>query len=61
MVGPTYALDELAGRKLVALFDRAEARDFTDVYALAARFGTDTLLSRAAEVDAGFDPKYSRR
>lgn len=27
-LGPTFAPDELAGRKLLALFDRAEARDF---------------------------------
>lgn len=33
--GPTFGLEELAGRKLIALFDRAEARDFVDVYALA--------------------------
>jgi hypothetical protein len=29
-VGPTYAPEELAGRKVIALFDRAEARDFAD-------------------------------
>ncbi|WP_207890884.1 nucleotidyl transferase AbiEii/AbiGii toxin family protein [Rhodococcus sp. Eu-32] len=28
IVGPTFAPEELAGRKLIALFDRAEARDF---------------------------------
>ena len=55
-VGPTFGLEELAGRKLIALFDRAEARDFADVYALAQRFGTHTLLEQAAEIDAGFDP-----
>lgn len=55
VVGPTFAPEELAGRKLVALFDRAEARDFADVYALRTRFDRITLLSRAAEVDRGFD------
>lgn len=55
VVGPTYAPAELAGRKLIALFDRAEARDFADVYALMATFDKDTILLRAAEVDAGFD------
>jgi Nucleotidyl transferase AbiEii toxin, Type IV TA system len=55
-VGPTFGLEELAGRKLLALFDRAEARDFADVYALAQRYGTDVLLDRAAQVDPGFDP-----
>ena len=29
--GPTLAPEELAGRKLLALFDRAAARDFADV------------------------------
>jgi len=33
-LGPTFAPDELAGRKLLALFDRAEARDFADVFVL---------------------------
>lgn len=54
-LGPSYAPEELAGRKTIALFDRAEARDFVDVYALAQRFGRETLLARAAEFDAGFD------
>jgi hypothetical protein len=55
VVGPTYAPEELAGRKVVALFDRAAARDFADVYMLAATYDKDVLLSRAREVDAGFD------
>ncbi|GAB3997338.1 hypothetical protein GCM10029992_19920 [Glycomyces albus] len=54
-VGPSYDPAELAGRKMLALFDRAEARDFADVYRLAARFGREGLLNRAAEVDLGFD------
>ena len=37
-IGPTFAPDELAGRKLIALFDRAAARDFADVYVLALRY-----------------------
>src|SRR6185312_13653876 len=56
IAGPTFGLEELAGRKLLALFDRAEARDFADVYILVQRYGTDTLLSRAAQVDPGLDP-----
>jgi len=52
--GPTFDPEELAGRKLGALFGRAEARDFVDVYALAQRFGRSLLLERLAEVDAGF-------
>ena len=55
IVGPTFAPDELAGRKLVALFDRAEARDFADVYTLTTHYEKQTLLSLAADVDTGFD------
>jgi Nucleotidyl transferase AbiEii toxin, Type IV TA system len=53
--GPTLAPEELAGHKLLALFDRAAARDFADVFVLARRFGKDVLLARAAQIDAGFD------
>ena len=53
--GPTLAPEELAGHKLLALFDRAAARDFADVYVLARRFGKDALITRAAQIEAGFD------
>ena len=53
--GPTLAPEELAGHKLLALFDRAAARDFADIYVLARRFGKAALLARAAQIDAGFD------
>lgn len=56
VLGPTLAPTELAGRKLLALFGRAEARDFADVYVLAKRFGTEALLEQARALDAGFDP-----
>lgn len=56
-VGPTFAPEELAGHKLLALFDRAAARDFADIYVLAHRFGTDVLLARAVQIDAGYDTK----
>jgi len=39
------------------LFDRAAARDFSDVYVLARRFGKNVMLARAAQIDAGFDSK----
>ena len=54
-IGPTFAPQELAGRKLLALFDRAAARDFADVYVLAQRYGKAVLLQRAHEIDAGLD------
>jgi hypothetical protein len=55
IAGPTFAPDELAGRKVIALFDRAAARDFVDVYALGRRFSKTGLLELAREVDSGFD------
>jgi predicted nucleotidyltransferase component of viral defense system len=55
--GPTLAPEELAGHKLLALFDRAAARDFADVYVLVRRFGKDVMLARATQIDAGFDAK----
>jgi len=55
VAGPTLDPEELAGRKVVALFDRAEARDFADVHVLAARYSPDHLIELAARVDAGFD------
>jgi hypothetical protein len=55
--GPTLTPEELAGHKLLALFDRAAARDFTDVYVLARRFGKDVLVARATQIDVGFDAK----
>jgi len=54
-LGPTFSLEELAARKTIALFDRAEARDFADVFVLAARFNREDLLTWASSVDAGFD------
>lgn len=55
IAGPTFDPEELAGRKIIALFDRAEARDFTDVYVLAQHYPKSLLLARAAEIDLGFD------
>ena len=55
LVGPTFAPRELAGRKVVALFDRAEARDFADVFELSQSFSKDDLMEQAAQVDRGFD------
>ena len=56
-LGPTLAPLELAARKLLALFGRAEARDFADVFVLAQRFGKDALIDQAAQIDLGFDKR----
>ena len=57
VAGPTFDPDELAGRKVAALFSRAEARDFADVHALLERYTRERLLALAREVDLGFDEK----
>jgi hypothetical protein len=46
---------DLAARKTLALFGRAEPRDFANVYELAGRFRRDRLLAWAAGDDPGFD------
>jgi hypothetical protein len=56
LLGPTLPALELAGRKLLALFGRAEARDFADVYVLSQRWSTDALMEQAHALDPGFDP-----
>lgn len=55
MLGPTLAPIELAAHKLLALFGRAEARDFADVYVLTRRFDKQLLLAKAERIDPGFD------
>jgi hypothetical protein len=54
-IGPAPAPLELAGRKLLALFGRAESRDFADVFLLARRYGKAAIMAKAAEIDRGFD------
>lgn len=53
--GPTLAVRELAANKVLALFDRAEARDFLDLVELTHHFELQSLMDLAAEKDAGFD------
>lgn len=55
VAGPAFGPRDLAVRKTLALFSRAEPRDFTDVYALNQRFDRTGILREAAETDAGFD------
>lgn len=55
IAGPTYPPEELAARKVLALFDRAALRDFVDVANVAERYGTERLLDLAVEIDEGFD------
>lgn len=55
-VGAVLSIEELGADKLLALFGRAEPRDFVDVYFLAQRLGIDRMLELAASKDTGFDP-----
>ena len=49
--GPTLALEELAANKVLALFDRAEARDFLDLADLTEQYELQPLFALAAEKD----------
>ncbi len=53
-IGQVLALEDLAGDKIAALFSRAEARDFVDVYALSARFSRAEMYALARDKDTGF-------
>lgn len=53
--GPALQPDELAADKMLALYGRAEGRDFHDVARLADRYPTERLLELAATKDRGFD------
>jgi hypothetical protein len=53
---PVLSGEELAVDKLLALFGRAEARDFVDLMAIEGRYGLDRLSQLAAEKDRGFEP-----
>jgi hypothetical protein len=53
-LGPVLSIEELAADKLLALFGRAQARDFIDVAALAGRLGFERLCALASEKDPGF-------
>ena len=58
VAGPTYAPQELAARKVVALFDRFAARDFVDVFELSHTYSKAQLLTWAADLNPGFDLPY---
>ena len=53
---PMLAGEELAVDKVLAVFGRAEARDFVDLMAVEPRYGLDRLCRLAAEKDLGFSP-----
>lgn len=53
---PLLSGTELAVDKVLAVFGRAEARDFVDLMAVERRYGLDRLFELAAEKDRGFTP-----
>jgi hypothetical protein len=55
-LAPTLTGEELAVDKVLALFGRAEARDFVDLMAIEPRYGLDRLCELAAQKDRGFEP-----
>jgi Nucleotidyl transferase AbiEii toxin, Type IV TA system len=59
-LGPTLSGEELAINKVLAVFGRAEARDFLDLSALTKHYGLVSLMQRAVEKDPGFDPQIFR-
>lgn len=54
-LGPTISSEELAADKTLALWTRAEARDFVDVFFLARRFGRHRMCELALQKDPVFD------
>lgn len=53
---PVLSAEELAVDKVLAVFGRAEARDFADLMVLEPRYGLDRLCQLAADKDLGFHP-----
>lgn len=53
-LGLILSAEELAVDKVLAVFGRAEARDFVDLAALEARFGLAHLCELAKRKDGGF-------
>jgi len=53
-LGPVLSAEELAVDKVLAIFGRAEARDFADLAVLEPRFGLAHLCELAERKDAGF-------
>jgi hypothetical protein len=51
---PTLRGEELGVDKVLALFGRAEARDFVDLMAVEPGYGLDRLCQLAAQKDRGF-------
>ncbi len=58
---PLLSREEIAVDKVLAIFGRAEARDFADLMALEEHFGLERLCRLSAEKDGGFTPELFAR
>jgi hypothetical protein len=59
--GNILSAEELAVDKVLAIFGRAEARDFIDLAAFEPAWGLQHLCTLAAEKDLGFQPGLFRQ
>ena len=50
---PTLTAEDLAARKILAILDRTEGRDFTDLWTLSTRLGRPQCLGWAQQLDVG--------
>jgi len=55
IIGPSFTGFELAVHKTLALFGRAEPRDFSDLHALHQHIDRGEILTAAMQADTGFD------
>lgn len=55
IAGPALAPADLVVSKTLAMFGRAEPRDYVDVYVLNQRFNREDTLGKAAATDQGFN------
>ena len=50
---PALTAEDLAARKFLAILDRTEGRDFTDLWALSTRLGRAECFAWAQQLDTG--------
>lgn len=50
---PALTAGDLAARKVLAILDRTEGRDFTDLWALSTRLGRAECIAWAQQLDSG--------
>ncbi|MEZ5382259.1 MAG: nucleotidyl transferase AbiEii/AbiGii toxin family protein [Microthrixaceae bacterium] len=58
---PCLAPQDLAARKVLAMLDRSEGRDFTDLWTLSRQHGKADVISWARQLDTGVDEEQIAR